>query len=42
MKAYLKAPIRTFELDEALKGIALGKSPRPDGVVTEFYKNSGS
>jgi hypothetical protein len=38
MKACLRVPIKMHELDEALKGMAVGKSPGPDGVVIEFYK----
>jgi hypothetical protein len=38
MKARLKAPVGKLELDEALKGMASGKSSGPDGVVIEFYK----
>jgi hypothetical protein len=38
MKACLRVPIKMHELDEALKGMAAGKSPGPDGIVIEFYK----
>jgi hypothetical protein len=38
MKGELSATIEMHELDEALKGMAGGKSPGPDGVINKFYK----
>jgi hypothetical protein len=38
MKTRLQAPIGLSEVEEALKGMASGKSPGLDGVVIEFYK----
>jgi hypothetical protein len=38
MKARLDTPIEIAELDTALKSMAAGKAPGPDGVITEFYK----
>jgi hypothetical protein len=37
-KASLSSPIEMHELEEALKGMVVGKSSGPDGVIVEFYK----
>lgn len=37
-KTSLQAPITQEELGEAMRAMALGKSPRPDGVILEFYR----
>jgi hypothetical protein len=39
MKASLKSPIGIHELEEALKTMAKGKAPWPDGVIINFYKS---
>jgi hypothetical protein len=38
MKTWLVASIEIFELDVALRSMAVGKAPGLDGVTTEFYK----
>jgi hypothetical protein len=37
MKTKLEAPIALSELTEALQGMAAGKAPGLDGVITEFF-----
>jgi hypothetical protein len=38
MRASLAALLTMYELDDALKNMALGKAPGPDSVTVEFYK----
>lgn len=38
MKNLLKSPITLLELESAMKSMALGKSPGPDGLILEFYR----
>lgn len=38
MKAILRAPVSLAELSKAVKEMAVGKAPGPDGVIMEFFK----
>lgn len=38
MKSALSAPISMGELDSAVKDLAVGKAPGPDGVIAVFFK----
>jgi hypothetical protein len=38
MKDKLRAPLQLSELQLALNDMNVGKSPSPDGIVLEFYR----
>jgi hypothetical protein len=38
MQLSLSGPVSLEELSRALNALAANKAPRPDGVVTEFFK----
>lgn len=41
VKATMEEPISIAEIYKALKGMPKGKTPRPDGIPTEFYLQFG-